>query len=74
MLIRSLPCTIKRMPPRKAVMTPEALRKIIARSGLKQKEFAERLKVHPITVTRWVKGNTPISAATAALIRERFPS
>lgn len=54
-------------------MTKEALRKVIERTGLNQKQFAAKLKVHPITVTRWVRGLTPVSAAIAALIREKFP-
>ncbi len=66
-------CTIVRMPPRKRAMTADALRKLIDRTGLTQEQFAAKLKVHRITVTRWVRGKTPISAAVAALIREHFP-
>lgn len=54
---------------RPAAMTPKAFKKILADAGLNQSEAARILGVNFGTVSRWLSGYTPISAANALLIR-----
>ena len=61
-----------KMPPRKAAMKPTELQRIISLNGLNQTTAADRLGVSRHTVIRWLLGTTPISAASAALIRATF--
>lgn len=58
--------------PRKAAMRPKDFRDLITAAGLNQSSAAERLDVNRRTVIRWLNGDTPISAAAAALIRSRI--
>ena len=62
------------MPPktRKAAMTSEELRRIIAKTGLTQEEFAGKLEVNRRTIIRWLNGDIPISRANAILIKTTF--
>jgi len=49
-------------------MTPARLREIIGRLDLSVSEAAVRLGIHRVTLHKWLRGSTPISAASAALI------
>lgn len=58
--------------PNPPAMTPEKLKGIIEVAGITVTEAANRLKIRRETLHRWLNGNTPISRANAALIRETF--
>ncbi len=66
--------TTKRMPPRprKQAMTPDEFRTILRAAGVSQLEAAERLKVHKMTIWRWLQGKPFIDAANATHIRQTF--
>ena len=49
-------------------MTPAQLREIIGRLDLTISEAADKIGIHRVTLHKWLRGSTPISAASAALI------
>jgi DNA-binding transcriptional regulator YiaG len=49
-------------------MTPDQLKRARRRLGLKQTELAAQLGVHPLTVSRWERGTTTITAPVTKLI------
>ena len=54
-------------------MKPDELRRLMDRHGVRtQRELAAMIGYHEVTVSRWVTGRTPISAACASLIREKL--
>lgn len=53
-------------------MTPIYLRKVIKSSGLSKGEFAAKLKVHQVSLSRWINGKVNITRQMASLIRETF--
>lgn len=50
------------------MMTPERIAQIRHELGLSQRQFAELVGVHMMTVSKWERGINPISAPTARLI------
>jgi transcriptional regulator with XRE-family HTH domain len=50
-------------------MTAEQLKRARKALGLEQVELAKRLGVHPMTVSKWERGITPIPKATGELVR-----
>ena len=50
-------------------MKPDELQRLLDSNNLNQTTGAERLGVSRHTVIRWLAGTTPISGASAALIR-----
>jgi transcriptional regulator with XRE-family HTH domain len=50
-------------------MTEEQLKRARKALGLEQTELAKRLGVHPMTVSKWECGTSPIPKATGELVR-----
>lgn len=55
--------------PMKAMMAPEALRRIRETLGLTQEQFGDELGVQPLTIGLWEGGKTPISKSRALAIQ-----
>lgn len=56
--------------PRPAAMSPAELKQLMEAHALTNLALADLLEMHRNTVSRWLKGETPIGAANALLIRE----
>ena len=50
-------------------MTAEQLKRARKALELEQTELAKRLGVHPMTISKWERGTSPIPKATGELIR-----
>jgi DNA-binding transcriptional regulator YiaG len=50
-------------------MTNTEIRRLRKALGVSQAELARRLRVNPLTVSRWERGATPIPYATGELVR-----
>ena len=50
-------------------MTAEQLKRARKALVLEQTELAKRLGVHPMTVSKWERGISPIPKATGELVR-----
>lgn len=54
-------------------MKPREFQRVLTAAGLDKPAAAKLLGVSLTTIYRWLWGDSPISPAVAALIRERIP-